>query len=389
MKIIFFTYRLPFPTVSGGQTRAFNLIKGISKKHDITLFSFYKKEEELLGSEEMKKYCSKIVTFKRRPLFSPLNPVISVFSKYPFASALYYSPGVLSRLKQELKEEKYDWVHFESFYPALYLDEDLRVKSLLGNENIEYLVYQRFAQMRPPILREVLKQDALKLKNYEEKLWKKATLNIAVSEGDAKEIEKVTGKNCPVISNGVDIEFFSSVKREEKSQTLLYVGSFRYIQNQDALRFFLKEIWPNLKSKKPSLKVLLVGQNPTKEILSYQSESVEVRTDIADIREAYQKARALIVPIRAASGTRLKILEAMASGVPVITTSLGVEGIDAKDGQEVLIANRAKDFSRQAINLLENDSLSAKMVKAAKKLVEDNYSWGKISQKLSDLYENA
>lgn len=387
MRILFFTYRLPYPPLTGGQTRAFNLIKGISSTQEVTLFSFIKKEEELKNLDEMRKYCSKIMTFKRRDLFSPLNLPLTIFSKMPFASALYYSSVIEGVLKEELANGKYDWVHFESFYPSVYLNNITKTKTLMGNENAEYLVYKRFSDSRIFPLNKIFSLDVAKMKKYEEVIWKKATLNIAVSETDAKLVESVTGSDCPVIPNGVDTDFFSDVKRIDDGNTLLYVGSFRYIQNQDAVSFFLKKIWPLIKEKKPKVKVLLVGRDPTSEILKLRSQSIEVASNIDDIRKAYEIASALIVPIRAASGTRLKILEAMASSVPVVSTKVGVEGIEAKKDQEVLIADDPKSFAQETINILEDSGKRAKITLSAKNLVDKKYSWKKIAQDLNYLYE--
>lgn len=388
MKILFFTYRLPYPTLSGGQTRAFNLIKGISKKNEVTLFSFIKKDSELYGVEEMRRYCEKVVTFRRRSVFSPRNLLLSLFSKKPFASSLYFSSDVAKKLKKEIEEGFYDWVHFESYYPAVFLPKIKGVKTLMGNENAEYLVYERFAQSQFFPLNKVISLDAQKMKKYEEFLWREASLNTAVSEQDARLVKEVTGKDCPVIPNGVDTNFFSNIKRRDDGNTLLYVGSFRYIQNQDAIRYLAKRIWPELKQKNPELKIMLVGRDPTAEIKNLKSSSIEIRSDFEDIRNAYELASVLVVPIRAASGTRLKILEAMASGVPVVSTSLGVEGIGAKNNQEVLIADDPKSFVSATIKILEESRLRAKITTAAKKLVEEKFSWDKIAQNLNYLYEN-
>jgi len=202
-------------------------------------------------------------------------------------------------------------------------------------------------------------------------------------------IEEVTKKPCYVIPNGVDIDFFAKTKKEKlKSPTVLFVGDFNYIQNQDAVRFLVKEIWPLVSKKISNIKLLLVGRNPTREILNSKTPSIEILPNVEDIRTAYGAASIFIAPLRVAGGTQLKILEAAATGLPIITSPLAKKGLKTTQ-EEILTADTASDFASKITLLVKNRNFSDKIGKAALGLVRDSYSWVEIGKKLEDVYKAA
>lgn len=388
MKILFFTYDLPYPLDSGGKIRAYHLLWGLSKNHQITLFSFYRKGRQLQYLDEIKKLCHKVKLFKRRKLFSPLNLFFLPF--FPFPAALYYSPKIKRELKKELQREKYQVLHVESFYPSIYLDRSFKTPLILGTENIEWKVYFEYAkQQKLPLLRKILCLEAFRVRQFEENTFRKADVCLAVSKENAGEIEKNTGKKCYVIPNGVDLKYFKfnqEIRNPEGKKTILFVGNFKYIQNQDAASALVKEVFPLIKKEIKNVKLLIVGKNPTREIKSLAAKDVLVESKIEDIREAYSRADVLLAPIRAGSGTKFKILEAMATGIPVVTTAVGSEGIKAQDGSELLIREKTKELAKATIELVENEDLRYKLTTNARRLVEKKYSWEKITRELETVY---
>lgn len=383
MKILFFTPALPLPPFSGGQVRSLNLLKQISKGHEVTLFSFIRDSQELNHIGELKTMVKEVKTFQRRKVNSIQN--LQHLLKLPFAAALYADSGVERELREELKKG-YDVAHFESFYTFPYLKDDLGVKTVAGNENVEYFIYQRYAQNKLEPARSLMKFDIARMKNFEENKWKSADSSLAVSVSDQKVMEKVVGKECPLIPNGIDTVFFKDVKREPEKSLFLFVGPTKYIQNADAASWLVKEIWPEIKKLVPNARLWFVGRNQQDWLLNLKDPDIKVQTDLNDIREAYSSASVMIAPLRAGSGTKFKILEAFATGVPVITTQVGIEGLEAKDKEEFLLASIPSEFAQKAKELLENPALNAKIVTAARELIEEKYSWEKIGQKLNTVY---
>lgn len=385
MKILWLTPIFPYPPYSGGQTRSFNLIKNLAKKHQVALFSFWRPHRVQGPVGAMKKYCEKIKVFPGRPIWSAKNILRAGFSSLPFTITHFYGDQAVSRA---LKQGEYDLFHFESFYTSPYLTAVTGVPTVLGNENIEYLVYQRFKEQKKPPIKWFLSFDVAKMKRFEQKMWLKADLNLAVSDQDARVIRKVTGRQCPVIANGVDYDFFQQFKIEKpKKFSLLFVGDFKYFTNQDAVKFLVEKIWPKIQARYPDIILKLVGRNPRQWITNLASSKIIIDTGVTDIRQAYASADIFLAPMRIASGTNIKILEALAAGCPVVTTKVGAEGIKVQDRQELLIADSADELAGRVIELIHKPAKRRALSQAGKKLIKEHYDWPQIAKKLEGVYE--
>ena len=388
MKILFLTYDIPYPLDAGGKIRAYHLIKQLSRKHKITLFSYYRRKIQLRYLTEIKKYCQKIRVFQRMLVFS-FNHIAAALLHPNLTAhiAHYYHQNLNNELKKELENGAYDIVHFESFYTSHLIDK-YPVKQVLGTENIEWRVFMEHARQQPLILKALFQFEAGRTKQYEEKSWKKADAVLASSKENAEEIEKVIGKKCYLVPNGIDLEYFQFKKQrtDNKEQKILFVGNFKYIQNQDAVLVLIKKVFPLIKKEVENAKLLIIGRNPTRKIKNLADKDVFIDDKVEDIREAYYQADVLAAPIRAGSGTKFKILEAMASGVAVVTTAAGSEGIEGQDGKEFLIREKPEELAKAAVELLERKDLRNKLTINARKLVEEKYSWEKIVKELEKAY---
>lgn len=383
MKILFLTYDLPFPLDQGGKIRAYHLIKQLAQRHQVTLFSFYRQEKQRCDIKKLETFCSKIVLFKRMKAFSPRHFLTALRPNFPFPIALYWSPELKASLEQAIVAGNYDLIHYESFYLSLYLRPGRTTPQILGTENIEWQVYQQYCRNHPWLFfRGLAAREVWRMRRFEQKTWRLADACLAVSAENQKAIEKASHRKCYLVPNGVDLDFFAYRPRlPQRPATILFVGNFKYIQNQDAGRFLIHQVMPLLKKKLSSVKLLLVGRQPPKDLKPY------VKSDVEDIRQVYQQADILLAPIRAGSGTKFKILEAMASGLPVITTPVGIEGIKARHGREVIVEDKPEAMAAAAINLLNNRYYYQQLGRMARKLVEKNYDWKKIGEQLEKAYQ--
>ena len=386
---------LPYPLVSGGQVRTYNLLKHLSRRHEVTLFSLIKDDSEKEYVEELKKYCSFIQVFKRtgNP-WHPRNIFMAGFSSYPFVVTRNMVLSLRSAIAAELKNQKYDLIHVETFYMMPNIPET-SLPVILVEQTIEYLGYESFARTitkKMPLAKPLLSLDIAKIKYWEKKYWRDAQALITVSEDDKKFIQLTEPdiRQIDVVSNGVDLEYFASVKRQpQKSPTILFVGTFNWLPNVEAVEFLVEKVWPFIKDRVPDVKLRIVGSAPTKKILSYaeKDDRIEVTGRVPDIRDEYARSTLLLAPVWSGKGTRYKVLEAMATKTPIVGTSIALEGIGAKAGNEFLQADTAKDLAEQSILLLQDEGLRNKLATAGRKFVEREYSWDHIAEKLLEVYE--
>ena len=390
MKILMLTPYLPYPLHSGGQIRSYNLIKNLSQKHQITLFSFIRSAKELVHIAELEKYCTKVKVFKRRQAWDPRNILISALTPYPFLVAIYLSKSVKNAIRRELASN-YDLIHAETFYVMPNLPKPTNIPTLLVEQTIEYMVYQRFVEdFKFFLLKPLLYFDVLKIKLWEKYFWQKATRLVAMSQSDKQIMEKsVKDRKVDVVANGVDVEHFTESRiAKAVNQTILFVGNFKWLPNKDAAKFLVTDIWPKIHQQLPRAKLWIVGRNPTSEILDLSNQkNVTVSGEVDDIREAFQKSSVLLAPIRSGRGTKYKVLEAMASQVPVVTTKLGIEGIAAINQSSVLIAETADGLADKTIQVLTDKNLAEKLAANGKKLVYNQYNWQAIFKELDQIYQ--
>jgi glycosyltransferase involved in cell wall biosynthesis len=391
MKVLMLTPYLPYPLVSGGQIRTYNLLKHLSIHHDITLFALIKDEAEREHLSELQKYCKKIVLFKRtKNPFVPRNILLAGISSYPFVVIRNLPLDMKNAVQAELKRDQYDLIHAETFYMMPNIPTT-KVPIILAEQTIEYLGYQDYMKKANPLLRPLLKIDIEKIKYWERYFWQKADKLITMSEEDKNFIEKILGKpqNISVVANGVDLDFFSKVKKNLPADpTVLFVGTFKWLPNIEAVEEIVKKIWPLILKELPNAKLKIVGFSPTEKIKAYASDpSIEVMGGIDDIRDAFATAHVLLAPIRSGKGTRYKVLEAMITGTPVVATTLAAEGLDLEHGKNVLIADKSADLAKATVKLLTDKSLQKKLGAAGEQVVRLGYSWDTIAKELDSVYK--
>lgn len=394
MKILLISSFLPFPLYSGGHIRLFNIIKNLSEHHEIILVCEMREHQTEKDINEIKRFCENVITFKRRKQWSLENIIKTTFSREPFLIVGHTNKPMKNKIKELISKNNYDAIHAETFYIMQNIPET-RIPIVLTEHNIEYLVYKRYADLVPGIFKFLFYADVWKLKRRERFFWLKASRIVAVSP---EEKEIIGYKNVSVVPNGVDVAKFKIQKLKFKAnpdKKILFIGDFKWMQNVDSAKWILEKIWPKIifgKSSNPKLKLWIVGKNIPNSIKKLADGRKNIILD-GDNRqetpEIFSKADVLLAPIRIGGGTSYKILEAMASGVPVVTTGLGIEGIDAKNKEEVLIAETAKELADRTIEVLGNETEYASVAAKARKLIEEKYDWEKIVKKLEHVYELA
>lgn len=383
---------LPYPLLSGGQIRTYNLLKNLSKKHQITLFSLIKDEKEKAYLGELKKFCTDIQVFKRTSSpWHPKNILRAGLSLHPFLVTRNLVDHTKIAVEKEIASHHYDLIHAETFYMMPNIPKT-EIPVILVEQTIEYLGYQSYASKSKlwPI-KPLLLLDILKIKYWEKHYWQSCNHLITMSEDDMEFIKSIapTVKNIDVVANGVDTAWFNQVKKSlPKDPTILSVGTFKWLPNLEAVEFLVEKVWPLIKKNQPSAKLWIVGNAPTQKVYNYEKidKSIKVTGGIPDIRDAYASAHILLAPVFSGKGTRYKILEAFATGTPAVATSIGVEGLEITPGKHAIVANTAQEMSDAVIKLLSDKKRQAELAKNGKEFVAKKYDWNIISEKLDHIY---
>ena len=391
MKILWLTYDLPYPPNSGGKLRAYHLLRFLSRKFEVTLFSYFRKPEQLAGLSGL-NFLSKVKTFRRRQVWDVRNLLRAGLSASPLLTVSYGDSHMLGELLEELKGGDYQLVHLEFFGVAwvLPLVKKIGKKVILGNENVEYQIYQKYAaQQRNPILKRLMEFDVWKLQRLEERFWRLADANLAVSPLDVGIMEKAGARNCYLVPNGVEIDRYRKhIKRVEEiiSPRALFVGDLLYQQNDEAVRWFLTEVLPIIRESRPEFKLVVVSRSKPSWLGKLES-SVDFRQDdSSEFSDFVSEADIFVSPVRIKSGTNIKLLQAMALGFPIVSTSSGVGGYNFSHQGGILVADTSKDFARAVVRLLGDYSLRCRLSNSVIEQVLP-YDWSNSGRILAEIYE--
>jgi glycosyltransferase involved in cell wall biosynthesis len=389
MKILFISAVLPYPLHSGGQVRIYNLLKRLSKRHEITLCSFIRDESERTSAKNV-NFCTSLRTAYRgralqaRYLVRAFGLFPIAIERYPLLLETYNNEEMREIITQELDRGKYDLVHIEPFYvfPSL---PDTHIPLVVGEHNVEYSVYEQIAKRyRYPFLRPVLARDARKIRMWEEKVWQKARAITAVSDVDKKDISRVTKTPVSVVPNGVDVAYFPYIKRSFAGgkETFLFVGDFAWMPNVEALGKLLQGIWPKIRKVYPHATLSVIGRHFPAAYRPFAGQGVALKNNVSDIRGEYASHDILLAPMGIGGGSKYKILEAMATGMAVIATQAGLVGIEYEDGIHAVCAETTEEFVAAVKTIYSSPAKTQKITHAARKLIEDAYNWDTIAGKL-------
>ena len=392
MNVLFLSTRSPYPLVSGHCLRTYYTLKGAAERHNVIFVTFIQKEEELKKEniDHLKEFCHAVYPFKIPAYSSPLkllaSLLINLFSPLPYVAQKYDVPTFRRKIRKIILKEKIDLVHVDMLPLSQYINEFEEIPKLLVDHNVESIRLFRWFKEEKNFLKKVyLGLQWLKLKRYEAKTVGKFDACILVSEYDKKLMKRMNPQaKLFVVPNGTDTEYFKPRDLQEIPNSIVWFGHMDVHTNRDAVLYFWREILPIILKKFPDAKIMFVGSDPPKSIVkrSMVDKRIKVTGAVEDIRPYVQQAAVVIVPIRIGGGTRLKILDAMAMGKVIVSTSIGCEGIDVTDGKNILIADSPNDFASKVVTLLKNDKFRIKLKENARKLAK-KYDWRNI-QKLQE-----
>lgn len=410
MKILFVSPQLPYPPDKGATIRTFALMKGLAQRgHEIHLLSFIRSEDDLEWLPQMRPYYTQATTViaPQRTAQTRLRNLL--LSPLPDMAWRLPSAEFSARLDELLQSQHFDIVQVESIEVAQYALQIVKGRSnghkrplvVFDDLNAEYVLQKRAFEIDsrsprkwPKALYSWLQWQ--RLHSYETRICTSVDSVLVVSEADAAAISAVNQRiNLHVVPNGVDCTFFSpdvmpasydDALKIKHMAALAFTGTMDFRPNVDAVVWFCREILPLIKKEAFHVHFYIVGKNPPPEVRALAGPAVTVTGYVSDIRPYMSNSQVYVVPMRMGSGTKLKVLEAMAMRIPVVATPLGAEGIDVTHGQDIMIGATPAEFARQVSQLLVDAEERSRLAASARRLVEEKYDWTTIVPALEKVY---
>lgn len=397
MRILFITDVMPYPIVSGNRLRVYHLCRQLSREHEVWLASSVSSEEEMNseGVQHMRGFCHEVVTAvrERQSKLEHMPGLLRfALAGKPPELKFEFCENLAQEIRRLTDEIDFDIVHIEPSYIARYrevLSPDARHKVVLGYHNIEFSLYRLVAHVETdPVAKVRAYMHSAWMRQWEPRYAENFDRRVTCSEVDRQILMGANPKlHVDVCPNGVDTEEYQPLAEENERPTLLFVGSMNYAPCADGAVWFCEQMLPYIQSQIPDVDLWIVGRNPPPHVQSLARDNVHVTGWVEDIMPYYRRSTVCVVPLRAGGGTRLKVLEAMALGRPMVSTSIGCEGIDLADGEHIFITDDAPDFARKTVQLLSDAQLRAKMAGNARRLAVEKYDWRVLGDVLTGIYK--
>lgn len=388
MKILLISPKLPYPLDDGGKIVTYNTLKHLALRgNNITLFCFI---DELKRVPELEKYC-RLVLIKKDTSTSLFGLLLNLFSKVPYTISKYHNDLIEKKIQEVLEEYDFDLVHLECLHTAYYgaiMKRKYNLPIVLREENVETKIMERYYRnQRNPLVKAYAFLQYRKLYKYESMICKEFDKCFMITDKDVELVKKMNPMiKTAVIPSGVDASYFLPLKIKEEPCSIISVGSMDWLPNVEGILWFYKEVFPLIKEIIPEAKLYIVGKNPPGYIKKLRSEYIIVSGFVEDVRGIMAKCQVFIVPLKTGSGMRIKILNALAMGRPIVSTSIGCEGIEVQNGKNICIANTREEFAQGVIELMKNESIRKRLGEEGIKLVKEKYKWEQIAEKITDEY---
>lgn len=392
MRVLYFSPRDCWPVNTGARLRDFHLARQLATKATLTYIGFVNGPTQHQRLEPLNN--SEVVLVGREPGYAPLNLVRGLLGPTPISVLNYTSTAMMGELERLLRNQTFDAIQIEGVHLFAYVQRlrELAPKARIISDwhNIESELLARYAENAPNAARRFYaRRTTTLLRRLEGRMLELCDAHTVCSERERRILlERAPSARIEVAGNGVDVDFFAQTSDAGVARkSVVFVGSMDYHANIDAALYFANETWPLLRARRPELEFVVVGSRPAPEILALRNQpGITVTGTVDDVRPYYHAALAVLVPLRVGSGTRLKVLEAMAAGTPVVSTTLGAEGLAIKDGENIFIADSPAVMAYRVAALQAGSPEWLKIANNARMLVKTRYDWSIIGETLRQLY---
>ncbi len=401
MRILWVSHFLLYPEAGlGALQRSRSLLLELCRRHEVHLVSSYRGidtqfiSDVRVARQDLRQYCQtvELVPHGLGWWKKCVAGGKALVARTPLSVSFHSSRALAARVLHLTRNYQIDLVHADTLgLIDAILDMIPAAVKVLNHHNLEsHMMFKRAEREDHWLKKLLLFTEASRLRTYENHVCPRYDMNLVVSDLDQDRLRH----QCPeartfVIENSVDCRYYAYAPRDGADQRLIFAGALDWYPNADAMRYFCKDVWPRLKQRRSTLVMDVVGRNPPEDlrILIAAQKDIRLHGYVPDVRPYVQRAMVFVCPIRDGGGTRLKLLDALAQGIPVVATDIACEGLNLKPEEQVLLANTPDEFIRQIDRLLSDESLCQRLSVNGRHYVERAYSAASIGEKLSTLYE--
>ncbi|HEV3215922.1 MAG TPA: glycosyltransferase family 4 protein [Vicinamibacterales bacterium] len=377
-----------WPSTTGGRVRSLQIVSALSRLHRVTLITTHGPGDDPQGLARQLCDCQQVISIpydvpKRGSSAFPLAVARSWFSPYPVDLWKWRVPEMRDKVHERISDGSVDVCVCDFLFAAANVPFDAGVPVVLFEHNVEYLIWQRLSTLeRSPWKRALFEMEWRKLRRLEADACRRADLTIAVSEEDRQRLSSLApGATTGSIPTGVDTNYFRPAGRPEIPARLVFSGSMDWHPNEDAVLYFGESILPLIRQQVPDASFAVVGRNPTARLREAAERLGMIITGtVDDVRPYLDEASVYVVPLRAGSGTRMKIFEALGMAKPVVSTTVGAEGLTLNDGHEFIAADDPQAFADAVVALLHDEARRRALGEAGRSLVVERYSWPQVAR---------
>jgi polysaccharide biosynthesis protein PslH len=393
MRILQIAPQIPFPLTDGGKVGVYNITKHLALRgHSVTFATFLRVRDRGSDLHEFQKYCD-LVTSDGSTDNSIFGAVKNIFSALPYNIEKYRSRELFSLVQRLVKERQFDVVHVDHLHMAAYglrcsIQAGLPV--VLREHNIESAIVERYArQSSIPPVRWYLGRQLRRIYRYEASAASQCDRVCVISKEDGERLRRMAPDAAiSVIGAGIDPDYFLPAQPTERMPfSICFFGSLDWIANQDAVLWFASAIFPKIRRREPRATFTIIGKNAPPEVRNLGGDGVTVMGFVPDLRAEISRHACCVVPIRIGSGIRLKILDSFALRIPVVTTTVGCEGITARDGEELLIGDSPEEFAGQVLRILSEPATGDRISRNAFALADRSFRWDRIASQFEEVYD--
>lgn len=380
-KILYVTTRLPYPLIGGDRLHIYHYLSELKKRgYKITLVSLVSSDDDLDGVLKDNSFYTKLIPVKFNKKLAYLNAVKAVFNDKPFIVEYFYSKEMQKTIDAEIATGEYDLIIGYIIRSLPYLIKYKNIKKVIHICDSISMMYERRIKEKKSLWDKFkICFEYLKVRHYEKLACECTDAQVLISNTDLGYLSKfVKTDNMKVIGLATDTEYYKPIECEKKNN-ICFVGSMQYIPNSEAAMYFATQVFPLIRKEIPNAKFKIIGAKPRQDLFdaTKNMEGVEVTGKVEDVRDYMKDCKVSVCPVRIAGGIQNKILEAMAMGIPVVTTEEGAEGIGA-DESILSIAKTTEEYAQKVINIIKNPQKQTELAQNSREFILNNFSWDKV-----------